>query len=86
VATSAAAAVGSEAIFDCDWRSGTAQQEAYRAMGCRGKPHACAEAVLPVENLWTAAGCCEGIGGSAEGRVEIFVRWITYGSCQRSAE
>src|ERR1039458_10525389 len=72
--TSAAAAVGPEAIFDCGWRSGTVQQEAYRAMRCRGKPHACAEDVPPVENLWTATGCYEGIGGSARGRVEIFVR------------
>src|ERR1017187_7656261 len=51
VATAAAAAaatsVGPEAIFDSDWRSGTVQQEAYRAMGCRGKPHACAEAAPP---------------------------------------
>jgi hypothetical protein len=70
----AVAATVSEAIFDCDWRSGTIQLEAYRAMGCRGKAHVCAEDVVPVENLWTVAGCCEGIGGSPEGGVEIFVR------------
>src|ERR1017187_1016263 len=69
-AMAAATAVGPEAIFDCDWRSGTVQQEAYRAMGARGKPQACAEDVLPVENLWMVAGCCEGIGGSAQGGVE----------------